>query len=89
MYFWGDPGPCGVCGAAHSTCKGERDDSTGVGVTRGVIIRQLPQRDAMATPPAAPVQTSAGGSRPAELPAASRPAVAAKPKPSKARSVNP
>ncbi|HXO85940.1 MAG TPA: hypothetical protein VN803_10510, partial [Gemmatimonadales bacterium] len=47
--LWDDPGPCPVCGAAHSTCPGDRD-SAGIGTSRGVIvIRQLPARDASAS----------------------------------------
>lgn len=59
--FEGDPGPCPVCGTAHAACKGDTD-SEGIGVTRGVVIRQLPQRDAGVNPvaaaePAAPATT--------------------------------
>lgn len=35
------PGPCIVCGTAHTACKGSDDDSDAVGVTRGVIVRQV------------------------------------------------
>jgi hypothetical protein len=34
------PGPCPICGAAHSACKPAGDPGgDGVGVTRGVIVR--------------------------------------------------
>lgn len=44
--FFADPGPCPVCGTAHTACKGAKDDSTGVGVTRGVIVRPFVARNA-------------------------------------------
>lgn len=54
MFFddFDDPGPCPVCGAAQGACTGE-DDSAGIGVTRGIVIRQLPGRDAVMTDAAA------------------------------------
>lgn len=46
MFTFDEPGPCPVCGAAHSACVGDRD-SDGIGVTRGlIVITQLPARDA-------------------------------------------
>lgn len=35
----GDPGPCPICGAAHTACTGIRGP---------VVVRQLPARDAAA-----------------------------------------
>jgi hypothetical protein len=38
--FFGDPGPCPICGAAQHGCTGDERNSDQVGKTRGVIIRQ-------------------------------------------------
>lgn len=46
--MFGDPGPCPICGTAHTACRGLHDgNSDDVGKTRGVIvIQQMPARDA-------------------------------------------
>ena len=57
-----DPGPCPICGTAHTACTGGPDDpaSVGVGVTRGVIVRVAapptpsPTTTATRAPPFAP-----------------------------------
>lgn len=47
MFFLEEAEACGVCGAPHASCKGPDDlGGEGVGVTRGVIVRQAPMRDA-------------------------------------------
>jgi len=49
--FRQDPGPCPICGAAHSACT--------AGGGRPITVRQLPERDARAAreAPPAPVST--------------------------------
>ncbi len=63
-----DPGPCPICGTAHTACKGATDDSTGVGVTRGVVVRQLPARDAVTAAESAAAAPASRRSRPVPPP---------------------
>lgn len=44
MWFWGDPGPCPVDDAPHTTCTSADYDEHG----RRIVIVQLPARDASA-----------------------------------------
>lgn len=61
MLILGSPGPCPICGTAHTGCKPAGDPGgEGVGVSRGVIVRT--RDDGRVTGPiqaAAVVQTSA------------------------------
>lgn len=62
------PGPCPVCGTAHTACLGDDSGaSLGVGTTRGVIVRQAPQRDAAG--PRAVGEASVGPSEASPTPA--------------------
>lgn len=75
------PDVCGVCGAPHSTCTpAGHTDSEGVGVTRGVIVRQRPSdQDGRVTVPlrltgaAGPVAPADPAPTSAPAPAAARP----------------
>lgn len=70
--FFDDPGPCPVCGAAHSACVGDRD-SAGIGVTRGVVvIQQLPARDASIAETSTPAADTAADPAPETAPASMR-----------------